>query len=115
MKKTHNELYDELQDKYLQTRDSKILGKMYEIAKEVAYNYITKYCNNKGITLDIEELSHNSSIFVIEQYLKKPNFRVKKISSYIYFGTIKILFTNSEIEMAEVSYEQYFEEKEYNK
>jgi hypothetical protein len=107
---THNELYEELQKKYLETRDSKTLGEMYEIAKEAAFNYIAKYCRNRGIRLDLEELSHNSAVFVIEQYLKKPQFEIGKISSYIYYGVIKSLYKDKNREQLEVSYEQYFEE-----
>jgi hypothetical protein len=111
MKYDHNEKYNELQTEYLKTRDSKILGKMYEIAKEIAGNYIKKYCYKKGIRLNIEELSHDSALFVIEQYLRKPNFMIGKLSSYIYFGVIKCMFNNSGIEQKEVSYEQYFNER----
>jgi hypothetical protein len=109
---THNKIYEALQTEYLETRDSKTLGKMYEIAMKAAHNYIAKYCRNRGLRLDLEELSHNSAIFVIEQYLKKPQFKVGKISSYIYFGVIKSLYKDKNIEQLEISYEQYFEEKE---
>jgi hypothetical protein len=108
---THNEIYDKLQTEYFKNRDSKILGKMYEIAKAAAFNYIKKYCQSHGLfNLDINELSHDSALFVIEQYLKKPEFKVEKISAYIYFGVKKVLFKDKDIEQNEISYEQYFEE-----
>jgi hypothetical protein len=81
------------------------------LLKEIAYNYINKYCRKKGITLDIKELSHDSALFVIEQYLRKPDFKVKKISAYIYFGTIKNLFKESKREQMEISYEEYYERR----
>jgi hypothetical protein len=109
--KTHNDSYNELQKEYLKERDNKILGKMYEIAKQVSFNYINKYCKKKGIILNIEELSHDSALFVIEQYLRKPEFKVKKISAYAYFGTIKSLFKNKKIEMTEISYEELCEKE----
>jgi hypothetical protein len=85
---------------------------MYLIAKEAAKNYISSYWKKHGLyNYDIEEKSHDSALFVIEQYLRKPQFKVDKISAYIYFGVKKSLFINKEIEMSEVSYEQYFEEK----
>jgi hypothetical protein len=113
---THNELYEALQQEYLQTRDSKILGKMYEIAKQAAFNYIKKYCQQRGLfNLDTEELSHDASLFVIEQYLRKPEFRVNKISAYIHFGVKKVLYKDKEKEMCEVSYDEYIENKENRK
>jgi hypothetical protein len=112
--KTHNEQYEALQAEYLKTKDNKALGKMYLIAKEAAKNYISKYCRTRGLKLNINELSHDSAIYIIEQYLRKPSFHVDKLSAYIYFGVKKSLFKDKEIEQREISYEQYFEEKKEN-
>jgi hypothetical protein len=110
---THNELYEKLQTEYFETRDSKILGQMYSVAKDIAYNYIKKYCNQRGLHhLDIEEKSHDAALFVIEQYLRKPQFRVERISAYIYFGTRKALFKDKDRETLERSYEEIMERKE---
>jgi hypothetical protein len=110
--KTHNEIYESLQNNYLETRDNRILGKMYEIAKEAAANYIRKYSRQRGLfNLDIEEKSHDSALFVIEQYLRKPDFKVDRISAYIHFGTRKALFKNKDIEMNELSYDEILERK----
>jgi hypothetical protein len=110
---THNEMYDVLQTEYLETRDSKTLGKMYKIAKNVAQNYIKKYCVSHGLRhLDIDEASHDASLFVIEQYLRKPEFNVKKISAYVYFGVKKALFKNKDVEMRETSYDEMIEKGE---
>jgi hypothetical protein len=115
----HNDEYSKQQDLYIQNKDNKMmadraLGKMYEITKEAAYNYIKKYCQQRGLYhLDIDEKSHEAAIFVIEQYLKKPEFKVEKISAYVYFGIQKALFKNKDIEMNEVSYDELIERKEY--
>jgi hypothetical protein len=102
----HNALYNDLQEKYLETRDKKLLEKMYGIAGEAARNYLRKYCGKKGIRLNnLEELAHDSALFVIEQYLRKPLFKVRKLSAYIYFGVIKVLYKDRKREMSEVSYE----------
>jgi hypothetical protein len=112
---THNEQYEKLQQEYLINRDNRILGKMYEIAKAAAFNYIKKYCQSHGVFhLDITEKSHDAALFVIEQYLKKQNFKAGKISAYIHFGVKKVLFKDKDIEMRELSYEQYFEEDKYD-
>jgi hypothetical protein len=109
---THNEQYEKLQQEYLKNRDNNILGEMYGIAKQAAFNYLRKYCQSHGLThLEIEEKSHDASLYIIEQYLRKPEFRVTKLSAYIYFGVKKALFTNSDTEQREVSYEQYIESK----
>lgn len=105
----HNDMYDLLQTEYLQTRNSNTLGKMYEIARRAAHNYLFKYCIQKGISLNIDEKSHDSAVFVIEQYLTKPSFRVEKLSAYIYFGVLKNLFRDSKREQMEISYEQFMQ------
>jgi hypothetical protein len=112
---THNEIYNELQNNYLETRDNRILGKMYCVAKNVAFNYIKKYCQSHGLlNLDIKEKSHDAALFVIEQYLRKPEFKVEKISAYIHFGTRKALFKNKDVEMMEgISYEELIEKREH--
>jgi hypothetical protein len=108
---THNEQYDSLQSEYLKTRDNAVLGKMYEVAKQAAFNYLQKYCNKRGIKLDNKELSHDAAMFVIEQHLKKPEWFVIKISAYIHFGVIKVLYKDKEREMREVSYEEMNERR----
>lgn len=110
MRVSHNKLYAALQEEYLETRDSKTLEKLYEIAKEISYNYINKYCQRRGIQFNnINDLSHDSAIFVIDQYLRKPDFMVLKISSYAYFGFKKTMFKDKDIETREVSYEECIE------
>jgi hypothetical protein len=110
--KTHNERYEELQNMYLETRDKKILSEMYLIALEAAENYIRKYCRGKHLNLDFKEKIHDAAMYCIEPYLRKPDFRIKKLSLYIYFGVIKNLFKDKDHDMNETSYETYFNEQE---
>jgi hypothetical protein len=118
--KTHNEQFSLLQTEYILTRDeeknqvkaSRILGKMYELIVRISKNYIVKYARDRGLKLDLEELSHVSALYIIEQYLKKPEFRVNKLSAYIYFGCIKALTKDKDIDQNEVSYEELFEKWE---
>jgi hypothetical protein len=115
----HNEEYSKQQDLYIENKDNKViadraLGKMYLIAKQISYNYIKKYCTQRGLNnFDIPEKAHDAALFVIEQYLKKPEFKVDRISAYIHFGVQKSLFKNKDIEMNEVSYDEMIEKKEH--
>jgi hypothetical protein len=103
---SHNEAYDALQKEYLKNRDGKTLGKMYRIAEEASYNYLRKYCRKKGIwLLNIKEMSHDASVYIIDQYLRKTDFRILKLSAYIHFGVRKTLFNDKDAEMREISYE----------
>jgi hypothetical protein len=116
--KTHNERFSELEKEYIEKRSTKnikadyYLNSMYLLIKEIAFNYINDYCVKKGLAhIDKSEKAHDAAMYCILQYLKKPDFRIKAISSYAYFGIQKALFQNKDREMAEVSYEQYYEEK----
>jgi hypothetical protein len=108
-----NEIYEKIQDKYLKDRDNKSLTELYNLCVKLAKKYLNKYCRKKGISLNIEEKSHDAAVFVIEQDLKKPHFKVIRISAYIYFGVIKNLYKDKHIEMNEVSYEEMVEKDRY--
>jgi hypothetical protein len=119
--KTHNERFSELESKYIESKNTLnskanyYLDQMYLLIKEITYNYINDYCFKKGLThIDKNEKAHDAAMFIILQYLKKPDFKIKAISSYAYFGIKKALFQNKNQEMNEVSYEQYFDEKKEN-
>jgi hypothetical protein len=117
--KTHNERFSELEKQYLEYREAgnkkmsdSYINKMYLLIKEISLNYINQYCIKRGLILDREEKAHDSAMFCILQYLKKPGFRIAKISAYAHFGVIKSLFKDKEKEMNTVSYEQYFEKNQ---
>jgi hypothetical protein len=113
VRNSHSDIYNALQENYLKTRDNKTLGEMYKIARDISYNYIQKYCQKKGIRLNIDEKSHDSALYVISKYLKKPDFMIKKISAYMHYGVLKTLFNEKQkkIDTTEVSYEEYMEIK----
>jgi hypothetical protein len=116
-KDTHNERYELLQQQYFSARDtdqksaSTILGEMYEVCVEISTNYINKYQKSRGLHLDVNELSHVAALFIIEQYLRKPEFKILKLSGYIHFGCLKALFKDSEREKREVSWDALAEKK----
>jgi hypothetical protein len=106
----HNDIYDALQKEYLKSRDCEILEKMYAVSRKVAYNYIRKYCEKRRLHFtDINDKAHDSATYVISQYLKHPDFKIGKISAYTYFGIKKALFENKDVEMNEISYDEYTE------
>jgi hypothetical protein len=109
VKVPHNEAYDSLQEEYLNTRNGRTLEKMYRIAREVSRNYLKGYCKRSGIWLNIDERSHDSAMYVIDKYLKNPEFRVKSLSAYVYYGFLKTTFVNKKTEIREVSYDEYTE------
>jgi hypothetical protein len=86
---------------------------MYKLCVDIASNYIGKYERERGLQLDIPELSHDSALYAIEQYLKKPEFKIKRISAYMYFGCIKILYRDKDREQREVSYDEFLLNEKY--
>jgi hypothetical protein len=106
MAKKHNARFAELQEEYLKTRDHAYLDKMYRLCVEIATNYITKYARERGLQLDVPGLSHDSAIYAIEQYLKKPGFRINRISAYMHFGCVKTLYRDKDRDQREVSYDE---------
>jgi hypothetical protein len=77
---------------------------MYLLCVDLASNYLVKYARERHLELDIGELSHDSAVYVIEQYLRKPEFRVSRISAYMHFGCVKSLYRDKKREQQEVSY-----------
>jgi hypothetical protein len=115
----HNSLYDEYQIKYRKglednnkIESNKWLSRMYEVAKQCSRNYITKYCHRHGLNtyhFNIDDKAHDSAMFVIIQYLEKPNFRVNRISAYMHYGQLKVLFKDKDREMNEMSWDELIE------
>ena len=93
----HNKLFDDLQNKYYKTNDKKILEEMYLLLLEFYRNYITDYARKRGLKFTkekIDDLRTEMAERTISHYLKNPNFRIEKLSSYGYFDFIKIIVQN---------------------
>ena len=93
----HNELFDELQNKYYKTNSKKVLEEMYLLLLEFYKNYITDYARKRGIKFSkekIDDLKVEMAERTISHYLKNPNFRIEKLSAYGYFDFIKIITQN---------------------
>lgn len=116
MKTNHNELFEELQDKYYKTGNKKILEEMYLLLLEFYRNYITDYAKKRGLKFTkekIDDLKVEMAERTISHYLKKPDFRIEKLSSYGYFDFIKII-TQNKTEDRNFSLEQLVENYDDN-
>ena len=93
----HNELFADLQDKYHKTKSKKVLEEMYLLLLEFYKNYITDYARKRGLKFSkgrIDDLKVEMAERTIGHYLKNPDFRIEKLSSYGYFDFIKIITQN---------------------
>jgi hypothetical protein len=98
----HNVRYAELQDEYLKSRSDAVLVKMYDVCREAAGNYIKKYARHKGLVFeDLEERAHDAAMYVISRHLKKPAFKVKRLSAYVHYGFLNVMFKGREHEQME--------------
>lgn len=112
----HNELFEELQNKYYKTNDKKVLEEMYLLLLEFYRNYITDYAKKRGLKFTkekIDDLKVEMAERTISHYLKNPNFRIEKLSSYGYFDFIKII-TQNKTEDKNFSLEQLVENYDNN-
>ena len=113
---SHNKLFDDLQNKYYKTNDKKVLEEMYLLLLEFYRNYITDYARKRGLKFTketIDDLRTEMAERTISHYLKKPDFRIEKLSSYGYFDFIKII-TQNKIEDRNFSLEQLVENYDDN-
>jgi hypothetical protein len=81
---THNIRFAEVQEKYVKDRKSAYLDQMYLICLELAKRYIAKYARGRGLTLDTDELAHDSVAYVIGRYIVNPDFRLNPMSGYLF-------------------------------
>lgn len=112
----HNELFEQLQDKYYKTNNKKVLEEMYLLLLEFYKNYITDYAKKRGIKFTkekINDLKVEMAERTISHYLKNPNFRIEKLSAYGYFDFIKII-TQNKTEDRNFSLEQLVEDYDDN-
>ena len=112
----HNELFAKLQEKYYKTNNKKVLEEMYLLLLEFYRNYITNYAKKRGLKFTkekIDDLRTEMAERTISHYLKNPNFRIEKLSSYGYFDFIKII-TQNKTEDKNFSLEQLVENYDDN-
>ena len=112
----HNEMFAKLQNKYYKTNDKKVLEEMYLLLLEFYKNYINDYARKRNLKFTkekIDDLRSEMAERTISHYLKNPNFRIEKLSSYGYFDFIKII-TQNKTEDKNFSLEQLVENYDDN-
>ena len=112
----HNELFADLQEKYYKSNDKKVLEEMYLLLLEFYKNYINDYARERGLKFTketIDDLRIEMAERTISHYLKNPDFRIEKLSSYGYFDFIKII-TQNKSEDRNFSLEQLIENYDDN-
>ena len=116
---THNKRFELLENEYLKTRNPETLSKMYFLVKELQTNYIRKYERTHGFFFnkdDFEDKVEEATIFVIDKYLKHPEFKIGMVSAYAHYGLLKALFKDKDKEMAlkTISIEDYLRSEATN-
>ena len=112
----HNESFANLQEKYYKTKNNSVLEEMYLLLLEFYRNYITDYARKRNLKFTkekIDDLRSEMAERTISHYLKNPNFRIEKLSSYGYFDFIKII-TQNKTEDKNFSLEQLVENYDDN-
>ena len=112
----HNEMFNDLQNKYYATNDKKVLEEMYLLLLEFYRNYINDYARKRGLKFSkekVDDLKVEMAERTISHYLKNPNFRIENISSYGYFDFIKVI-TQNKSEDKNFSLEQLVENYDDN-
>jgi hypothetical protein len=84
---THNAKILRLQDKWIETCSIAYLGEMLLVMEEQATNFIKKEISKKGFFLSDDEIAHKAHVaadYVIQQFIKRPTFRLSVPGGYVY-------------------------------
>ena len=95
-----------MQKRYIIDNDTKALADMYRLGVKVALKMINKLSNSNRhlqslARMERSEKAHSASSYIIEQYLKRPTFYIKKsYTAYLYKRVQYELFYHREIDAA---------------
>jgi hypothetical protein len=99
--KTDNDRLMNLQYKYL-TGDKKALSDLYVLSCQVCTKFIMDQRRKKGFFLqdeDIEEKAHCAALYLITQYLIRPDFiRQSNITAYLFMRVLHELYYHTKID-----------------
>ena len=98
----HKTLFNQVQQKYIETKDENHLQEMYLIIKKILTGYFFKYVRTKGIYLpDIEYKIEDATTNIIIQYLKHPTYFIKEIGAVCEYSKRNILYERKDKEIWE--------------
>ena len=104
--KTDNQRFMNMQKRYIIDNDIKALDDMYRLGIRVALKMINKFSaanrHTQNLTrMEKSEKAHNASSYIIEQYIKRPTFYIKKsYTAYLYKRVQYELFYHRKIDAA---------------
>ena len=103
---TDNQRFMNMQKRYIIDNDTKTLADMYRLGVKVALKMINKLSvSNRHLQrlarMERSEKAHSASSYIIEQYLKRPAFYIKKsYTAYLYKRVQYELFYHRKIDAA---------------
>ena len=103
---TDNQRFMNMQKRYIIDNDTKALADMYRLGVKVALKMINKLSvSNRHLQrlarAERSEKAHHASSYIIEQYLKRPTFYIKKsYTAYLYKRVQYELFYHRKIDTA---------------
>lgn len=103
---TDNQRFMNMQKRYIIDNDTKALADMYRLGVKVALKMINKFAgSNRHLQslarMERSEKAHHASSYIVEQYLKRPTFYIKKsYTAYLYKRVQYELFYHRKIDAA---------------
>ncbi|WP_215904691.1 hypothetical protein [Treponema sp. OMZ 838] len=86
-----------MQKRYIIDNDTKALADMYRLGVRVALKMINKFAgSNRHLQslarMERSEKAHSASSYIIEQYLKRPTFYIKKATRHTFINGCSMNF-----------------------
>lgn len=88
-----NEVFAELQERYLAQRDPDTFWKMYLLIHRYEKRCIRKYCRQNNLvkqTDEVDDLAGDMALWFMKNY-ERPDFKAKSMSSYGHWAFVKIM------------------------
>jgi hypothetical protein len=112
----HNDMFAVAQNKYLSARsngDKKkadaAMNEMYKVCHDCAKNMLKNELRKNGIKAnDIDDDIEDCCMYIITKYLSKPEFKINKLSAYMHYAVVAVLYNEKrkEREQREISLEE---------
>ena len=87
-----NEEFDKLQTEYLSTRSDKAIYELYKLIRGYMTGFLKSYARKKKFFMDdLEGKTEDCTYFIIEQYIKKPGWKIDRFTAYYHNAIVKIV------------------------